>query len=695
MKKTLALLLVLCMVAVLLPAFGALSFAEPAAAAETLTPDQLHEGRTQLTIADGADGRPNKSHNIGAGDCGFIDGNAGVVEGTVTELLGVTTQGEVMAKTRVFVDGVEARFSTTYPGYTDRPHAGINGEGGYFYGVVGAAYTAGQESTLTIWAGDNYYIEQKFTPTFTTIAVASSTSHVYGDGGCDITVTFVDPNHGITEDDTVKVRAHDDHGNEKVFAVTSVNGATVTLHSDEYATGKTLLECTVSSGEKFSLSVDQYTSVSGVKGSVQYKDDTEHSKLSTRIVVEGNEDYLNTYKAAAIHVEFTTDKDETKTGDVSVTKAFRTLLADGQPVTTTSDCMFFGVEVINIPYGTKSLTATLILTDKDGEESKVTLGRANLPNPMTDLDPLLYVRNGYVWIGGETNVRRTTQTNQSTTGENDPNNLFNKDPSKYGYDSGGADQIFTWEYEEEKTVAMYEIFAGGDTGMWEGEGRNPTKWTLEGSNNGENYTVIDTQPNGGGLGDYYAGKSFTVSNPQPYKYYKITFGTHKDYFQLSEIRLFAEDSTVSLDNYTAIAGPDADHRNIDKATDANENLEKLFDGKTNTKCGIYGGATGDITVTWHYDSAEVVTMYSVTTGNDSVQYTRHPMSWTLYACNGDEDWVVLNTFDSSMFVDSATDYIVLNNKIAYTHYKLVFTMGRKDGQNAFQMSEVTLYKDAE
>ena len=895
MKKSIALLLVLCMVAVLLPAFGGLSFADTA-----VSLDDLLKDRTPLTITTGAPGS----------DHGFLDGNANVSEGNIATLLGVSTQDEVMAKTRVFVDGVEAKFNKGYQGYK---HCGLNGGGGYFYGVVGAAYTAGTESTLTILAGDDYYIEQKFTPTVTALAVASSDAKVYKKG-CDITVTFANANHGITTDTTVDVCAHDDHNNTKTFAVTSVDGATVTLHSDDYTTSYTLLECTVNgSGVKFSLPVDAYVATleeatleeiigdreklgddytngsninsgdgfldgnlhgskrideligvsdnagmmqktvpyvsntdgsnvqnvrynytyqgythtgisylggvwfailgaelvqgqeytltilvgddyyvqrnftaestalatesssvvyyynqkgcdvtvvmhdanhgiqkndtftgcthdehdpkytftvtevngktvtmhsdtfqtshtlleltkegSGAKialsingyeaaktaaGSIQYAEDNTNTygAFNARVIVEINAAYLKNYKTAKLKVEFTTANDETKTGEVNITEVFRSIKAGGQTVTTSGTCVMFGVQVKHVPYGTKSVKASVTLTKADGETSDtLALGEATLPN---DTD-MFFTVPGYAWVQGELGI--TSSTGKNSGGESAPY-LFDKTGSKYGCGSNGADQTITWHYSSTKKIAGYAIFSGNDT---VGDGRNPRGWKLEGSMDSEGgWTLIDEQnaPEGQTLkiGEQGVGTFYPVENTVSYRYYRITFKTNNDYFQIGEIMLFEKyDTPFAEDNMTALAAPAVKDSNGRKD---DQGLDGLFDDNVNTKLGAYADYD-EYTVYWSYDAAETLAGYKIVTGADSLRWNRNPSSWTVYGSNSDGDWeakewTALDTVTYTKNLSGEANYFVIDNPGAFQHYKIVFTVGH----HQFQMADIVAY----
>ncbi|MDQ8735154.1 glycoside hydrolase N-terminal domain-containing protein [Paenibacillus sp. LHD-38] len=89
-----------------------------------------------------------------------------------------------------------------------------------------------------------------------------------------------------------------------------------------------------------------------------------------------------------------------------------------------------------------------------------------------------------------------------------------------------------WQYSEAKVIASYSFTSANDVAN-----RDPKNWTLKGSNDGVQWTVLDTRTN-----EEFASrkqtKSYTFTNSQPYVYYKFDLvskgGTQ---IQLSELKM--------------------------------------------------------------------------------------------------------------------------------------------------------------
>jgi hypothetical protein len=91
-------------------------------------------------------------------------------------------------------------------------------------------------------------------------------------------------------------------------------------------------------------------------------------------------------------------------------------------------------------------------------------------------------------------------------------------------------------------VTSYSITSGNDA-----QDRDPDDWTLQGSNDGENWDILDTQVGQAGL---WTGRrqtvSFTLSNTTAYRMYRLDVTKIRtpsaNIIQLSEVRLFAADA---------------------------------------------------------------------------------------------------------------------------------------------------------
>ncbi len=683
MKKFIALLLALCMMAVMLPAFAALSFADSAAtpAATAATIEEIVGEREKLEEQDS---------NIDSGE-GFLDGNLRSTK-PIDQLIGAKNNTEMMEKTVPYVsdtDGTNVqnvRYNYTYQGYT---HGGISG-GGVWFAVLGANLVKGQNYTLTILLGDDYYIQKDFIAGSTTLATESSDVVIFeNDLGCDLTVLMGDEAHGIQAGDTFQGCTHDEHDPKYTFTVTKVDGKEVTMHSDTFKTSHTLLELTKDNDKnetKIALSVGSVARTNTVRAYIQFRENAEkpYGLYSARIIVEAYQPWLDSESgSASLSLSFVTKEGGTKTYTNKLTEVFQSINANGETYTPAAHSVLFGVQVNNMPFGTKSVKVSLILNRPDGHADTIDLGEASLPD-----NEMFFVTPGYAWVQGELNV--TSSTGKNTGGESAPY-LFDKTGAKYGFHSGGNDQTITWYYATAKKVAMYAIFSGNDT---EGDGRNPRGWKFEGSMDGkEGWTLIDEQnaPEGQTLkiGEQGRGTFYTVENPASYRYYRITFKTNNDYFQIGEIMLFEKyDTPFVKDNMTQLAAPAVKDSN---GKQEDQGLDGLFDDDVNTKLGAYTNYD-EYTVYWSYDATETLAGYKIVTGADSLHHTRNPNSWTIYGSNSDGDWetkewTALDTVTYTKNLSGDANYFVIDNPEAFQHYKIVFTVGG----HQFQMADIVAY----
>ncbi len=111
----------------------------------------------------------------------------------------------------------------------------------------------------------------------------------------------------------------------------------------------------------------------------------------------------------------------------------------------------------------------------------------------------------------------------------------------------------TYVFPEDRAyvVTSYELTSGNDA-----SDRDFADWTLEGSNDGENWDVLDTKVDAAGS---WNARSQTVSfdlssNTTAYKMYKvnITKNAGSNLTQLSEISLYATDALPDEDNWVHI-----------------------------------------------------------------------------------------------------------------------------------------------
>ena len=681
MKKFIALLLALCMMAVMLPAFAALSFADSAAtpAAEPSL-EALLEGREQIALND------SSFNGIGTKD-GFLDGNVLGVQ-SVKELLGVNTNAEMCEKVVPYVNGAKARFNNSYKGYT---HCGISGwDGGVWIGVVGAGFTKGETCTLTLLLGDHYYMQRTFEAEATALATESEKVVYFDQGdGCDVTVVMADEDHGITVGETLAGCTHDECGADRpryTFTVTKVDGKTVTMRSDDFKSDNTLLELTRKDDTKIALTINKLAHTNSVKSYVQFRENANdpYNTYSARFIVEAYQPWLDSQSgSASLSLSFATKEGGTKTYTATLTEVFQKITAGGETYTPGADSVLFGVQVTKVPFGTKTVTGTLIIGDQS-----IPLGSASMND-----NAMLTTRPGYGWVQGEKDIVATSGKN---TGFESAERLFDKSGEKYLLNKDQKNAItdgdkitdtVTWHYNRSVTVAMYEVFSGNDTGS----DRSPKGWRLYGSPDGQTgWTLIDAQsaPDGQDhfdINEDGRGKTFTVQTPVAYQYYKIEIDLNgNDNFQIAEIMLYEKNPDGFDWSKTKAFDAPASY-----SADPNyDNVGKVFDDKPDSKYEGNRKEDGTATITWRYDSTETAVGYSVMTAYDDLRWGRYPDSWILYGKNGDGEWTVLDEVKYTKHLSGEENFFTIDNPAAYSEYKIVFVAGN----DYFQVDNIKLYK---
>ena len=104
----------------------------------------------------------------------------------------------------------------------------------------------------------------------------------------------------------------------------------------------------------------------------------------------------------------------------------------------------------------------------------------------------------------------------------------------------GNDWTMRFTFAEATAIKFYGLGSANDS-----QDRDPKTWTLEGSNDGQNWTLLDTRSLARNFYDQSGGKYkqmfyYAVANPKPYLYYRyhLTANFGSSAVQFSEFRLF-------------------------------------------------------------------------------------------------------------------------------------------------------------
>ncbi len=297
--------------------------------------------------------------------------------------------------------------------------------------------------------------------------------------------------------------------------------------------------------------------------------------------------------------------------------------------------------------------------------------------------------------------------------------------NKYGHNEGVPFEI-TWKMVKSVSLSAYTLYTANDTASY--PDRNPKSWSIYGSEDGKEWTLLEKVENGELPAENYASKTFTMKNTDAYRYYKWEIHESEGgSFQLSELLLYtAEDipetppvlPPVGVGEFEGtlpaqglsnagkeaqpLVGEDAiawmnDHNFLNANTNIlsayisvscwadQEGPAQLFDGNFNPTfslgdmeatsggklgCGIPQGAYMVVQT----EDAIAPNAYAFVTGNDTATYPeRNPVQWVLYGSTDGENWVAL-------------DQVKAGNMVGDNFEPHVYTMENTKAYNWFCLS---------
>ena len=274
--------------------------------------------------------------------------------------------------------------------------------------------------------------------------------------------------------------------------------------------------------------------------------------------------------------------------------------------------------------------------------------------------------------------------------------LFNITPS------ADTPVFVTFCLSEPRAVSFYSLSAGIDgSGQFP---RDPCVWTFEGSNDGQDWTVLDIRSGE----DFYGRsdklsltKNYYFTNDTPYLYYKLNITANngaENRTQLAELKI-GRRTPPEADPLDIGDLVDPDSIQSAAAQQGTYLVKYLFDGYVGTKCLFEATPSEEapIEISFGLTEPRIIDAYSLSTAEDqSTFFSRDPRDWTFEGSNDGQDWTVLDTRSGEDFsarennTASTTKYTI-DNTTAYAFYRLVITANNGATNNRTQLSELRFY----
>ena len=226
--------------------------------------------------------------------------------------------------------------------------------------------------------------------------------------------------------------------------------------------------------------------------------------------------------------------------------------------------------------------------------------------------------------------------------------------------------------------------------------RAPKNWTFEGSNDGETWTVLDTQTNqiAWEKGEV---RVFWFENDAAYTYYKFDCTENngaQDYLMLWEIEFCTASVPPPEDLTTANSG----NVSSSSATHKDYPASRAFDNnRSNTNGRWLSERADNMYLVYHFKRATVVNAISVFNGSDAAggydSVGRSPKDWTFEGSNDGETWTVLDaqSGESGWASTGEERYYEFGNETAYEYYKFNCTSLNGGSSNYLQLWELEFY----
>lgn len=240
---------------------------------------------------------------------------------------------------------------------------------------------------------------------------------------------------------------------------------------------------------------------------------------------------------------------------------------------------------------------------------------------------------------------------------------------------------------QQTSIVEYGLVTGDDTNAY--PERNPVTWKVSGSNDKQNWTIIDDQKNNRSLPaeglQEYRFKPTGAGAKDKFRYFRFEFvkmagGTR---IQLSEIYLYDKVQMPVKATYVSGSG-----------RDGKEGAAKAADGFFFTKWCIDEPSQMPYSITLDAGEAAPISEYRFVTGDDTHDYPeRNPISWKMSGSNDQKSWTVLDEQKSNRRLRDENEQEYRFRPATsgnYRYYRFEF-LKMADGTR-LQLSEIKLFK---
>lgn len=255
-------------------------------------------------------------------------------------------------------------------------------------------------------------------------------------------------------------------------------------------------------------------------------------------------------------------------------------------------------------------------------------------------------------------------------------------------------------------VTKYSITASTNAG----NARSPKNWTFEGSNDGIQWSVLDTQVN---QINWTVGlvREYSFNNEYSFRYYRLNISANNTtdvYTNVGELKLFGFIPRINKfliltndENFINIDGGDYGENLIPTLTSNTSNGEassdsthatllpyQAFDGKETTFWGSSGYGTTISWLKYKFIDKKNVNKYTIYPREGLINT---PNSWTFEGSNDDSNWTILDTQTNvTDWVDKSVKEFIFPNDNEFLSYRINIT---QSNGTAIQIAELKFYSE--